>query len=263
MPLQLDQLVFDVNTDKLKQAKDAIDALAKSMGNLNHAQQDEAASAIKAEKAKQAQLDTAKKELQLKQAEEKASKTKTKAVEEETEATKKNVSVLERQQMILGYMTEGFSKGQSSVLAYAKASGALGDELKQLESVLQTQRKLIGGDVFDKSMSGLIALKNQYGEIREAIRQYNSDMDLTRNQTRELARDKERIIEKMKLEGSSFTDIKNAIRDYNQTYTEQASKVNALIKVEKDRERSARDTANAIRNVQAAEERLFATTAHL
>lgn len=261
--MELQSLVFNVETQKLKDAKDAIDALAKSMGNLNAAQQDEAASAIKAEKVKQAQLDTAKKELQLKQAEEKASKTKTKAVEEETEATKKNVSVLERQQTILDYMTQGFSKGQSSVLAYAKASGALGDELKQLESVLQVQRKLMGSDPFDKSMSGLIALKNQYGEIREAIRQYNSDMDLTRNQTRELARDKERIIEKMKLEGSSFTDIKNAIRDYNQIYTEQASKVNALIKVEKDRERSARDTANAIRNVQAAEERLFATTAHL
>lgn len=235
MPLALDTLSFQVDTQKLLEAKKAIDDLAVSMANLNKAQSQEAKSAKESAKSK----------------------------DDSTESTKKNVSILERQQIILEYMTQGFSKGQSSVLAYAKSSGALTQELKDLEGVLQTQRKLIGGDPFDKSMSGLVALKNQYGEIREAIRQYNSDMDLTRNQTRELARDKERIIEKMKLEGASFSDIKNAVRDYNTAYTEQATRVNKLLVAEKERERTQRDHANAIRNVQSAEERLFATVAHV
>lgn len=240
--MELSQLTFLVSTEQLLKAKTAIDDLAASMDKLNKIQVQEAKVAKESAKSKESL---------------------TKTTEESAESTKKSVTVLERQQQILKFMTDGFSKGQASVLSYAKSSGALASELKELESVLQTQRKLIGGDTFDKSMSGLTALKNQYGEIREAIRQYNSDMDLTRNQTRELARDKERIIEKMKLEGSTFSDIKNAVRDYNVVYTEQASRVNSLIKVERDREKASKDHVNAIRNVASAEERLFSTVSHI
>lgn len=240
--MELAQLTFSVSSEQLLKAKESIDALAVSMHNLNNAQSRESKTAKDSVKSKESL---------------------TKTTDESTESTKKNVSVLERQQAILEYMTQGFSKGQSSVLAYAKASGALTSEIKELGGVLQTQRRLIGGDTFDKSMSGLVALKNQYGEIKEAIRQYNSESGLTRNQTRELTRDKERLIEKMKLEGATFSDVKNAVRDYNSVYTEQAAKVNSLIKVERERERSAKDFANAIRNVQSAEERLFATVQHI
>lgn len=240
--LELQALNFNVNTEQLLKAKEAIDALAISMANLNNAQIKEAKVAKDSAKSKESL---------------------TKTTDESTESTKKSTTVLERQQAILEFMTQGFSKGQSSVLAYAKSTGALSTELKELEGVLQTQRKLIGGDTFDKSMSGLTALKNQYGEIREAIRQYNAETDLTRNQTRELARDKERIIERMKLEGASFSSIKAAIKDYNAVYAEQAARVNSLIGVEKERERTTRNHINAVKNVQSAEERLFATVSHI
>lgn len=325
MALALESLVFNVESQKLLDAKTAIDNLAKSMGNLNKVSAEDAKAAINAAKAREADAKAATaaaraREVEAKaalaaakitetntklrlaeeaatrkvteqiekksQAQEKASQKQAaeaeKAAQREAAAQKKiveqlerkaiaeekarvaaeksavaeakKITVLERQKSILDFMSQGFSKGQSSVLAYAKASGSLTDELKELEGVLQTQRKLMGSDPFDKSMSGLIALKNQYGEIREAIRQYNADMDLTRNQTRELTRDKERIIEKMKLEGKSFSDIKNAIREHNAAYTEQAAKVNSLMRVEKERERSARDTTNATRALAKAEE---------
>lgn len=263
MPLALESLVFEVQTEKLLAAKKAIDDLSGAMQNLNKVQQEETKSAISAEKVKQEEAKTAQAVANAKIAESKAEKSLDSAKKDSINTSKQSVSILERQQTILDFMTQGFSKGQASVLAYAKTSGALTDELKQLETVLQTQRKLIGGDPFDKSMSGLVSLTNQYGEIREAIRQYNNETTLTRNQTRELARDKERIIEKMKLEGATFSEIKQAIKNYNQAYTESATKVNSLTQVEKDRERIMRDTANATRNIQAAEERLFATVSHL
>lgn len=240
--MELSQLVFSVSTEQLLKAKEAIDSLAVSMGNLNKAEQAEAKTAKDSVKSKE----------QVAKAEEAAA-----------ESTKRGTTALERQKAILEFMTQGFSKGQSSVLAYAKSAGALTQELVELGNVLQTQRKLIGGDVFDKSMSGLIALKNQYGEIREAIRQYNAESGLTREQTRELTRDKERLIERMKLEGATLSEIKSAIREHNAQYTSLAGKVNTLTNAEKQRERQIRDTANAVRNVQAAEERLFSTMQHL
>lgn len=283
--MELSSLKFATDTKELLDAKKAIDDLAKSMQNLNKVQQDEAKSAkVEQEVIKESGVTwkkfvadrmsaymklegghaAAMKRMSIEWKNYKDSAIdSSKGTDTVTESVKKSTTVLERQQSILEYMTQGFSKGQASVLTYAKASGALATDLKQLEDVLLTQRKLMGGDPFDKSMSGIVALKNQYGEIREAIRQYNAETGLSREQTRELARDKERIIEKMKLEGASLSDIKQAIRNYNQAYTEAATKVNALTTVEKDRERALRDTANASRNVQAAEERLFATVAHL
>jgi len=296
--MELSQLVFDVQTQKLLDARKAIDDLTKSMGQFNRVSADDAKSAIASAKAREADAKAAISLAKAKEIETKAalaaakineSNVKVKLSEEaanrrvvaelekkaaaeekatqaaikSAQAASNSVSVLERQQSILEFMTQGFSKGQASILATAQAAGALTEELSQLGSVMQIQRKLSGNDPFDKSMSGLVALKNQYGEIREAIRQYNADSDLTRNQTRELTRDKERIIEKMKQEKSSFTDIKNAIKDYNAVYTDQASKVNKLLGVEKERERSQRDHINAIRNVQSAEERLFSTISHI
>jgi len=142
-------------------------------------------------------------------------------------------------------------------------TGALTDELLSLEKVLLNQRKLMSGDPFDKSMSGMVALQNQYSELKEAVRQYNTGTELSRQQTRELSRDKERIIEKMKMEGKSFTDIKDAIRSYNKEYINAADSVNSLIKVEKDIERAHRDSMNAVRNLTKEEERMTSVVANL
>lgn len=263
MSFELSSLIFQTDTSKLKEAKAAIDDLAVSMQGLNKSLQEESKTAIASSKAKEAEAKASLAATKANDALVKSVENKAKAEEQSSSAVSKSTSVLERQQDVLNFMTEGFSRGQSSILAYAKSTGILGDELKQLEVVLQTQRKLIGGDPFDKSISGLVALANKYREIKEAIRQYNAESGLTREQTRELTRDKERLIERMKLEGATLSEIKSAIREHNAQYTSLANKVNTLTSAEKQRERQIRDTANAVRNVQAAEERLFSTMQHL
>lgn len=166
------------------------------------------------------------------------------------------MSVEERQKSITDFMTKGFSRGQASILTTAKNLGAVGDELARIGVELQTQRKLQGGDPFDKSASGLLGLKNRYTELREANRQYIKDTQLTRDQTRELARDKERLIIKLKQEGAGFQEIRAVIREHNQAFLEAANRVNGLTKVEADLERQLRETANSVRALAREEEKV-------
>lgn len=245
MAIELEKLLFSVDTAELDTALKKIDALSEKLDTLTTA----------TNKTNKASNDSAK---TLKNSTTETNKA-TDAQNQLNESTSKANAILDRQKDILKFQTEGFSKGQSSVLAYAKATGAATGEIKELGNVLQMQRKLIGGDPFDKSISGLVALQNQYGEIREAMRQYSKDTELTRNQTRELTRDKERIIEKMKLEGATFSQIKNAIKAHNDEYIRTANLVNNLTNQEKMLERAQKDKLNALRSIQAAEERVRAT----
>lgn len=268
--MELETLYFKTESSQLKTAIDMVDQLAKALGNLSIAQAKETKTAIDAAKVKEAEAKAAKaiaeatiKETQAKEAGEKASRSKSKTDKESTDEVDKQNKVLERNNLILDYMRNGFSRGQSAQLAYAKMTGALTDELLSLEKVLMNQRKLMSGDPFDKSMSGMVSLRNQYGELKEAIRQYNAGTELSRQQTRELYRDKERLLEKMKMEGNSFSEIKDAIKSYNKEYVETSHVVNSMIKVERDIERAHRDSMNAVRNLTKEEERMTSVVSNL
>lgn len=231
MALELSKLVFQVDTTQLDEAQNKIKQLGTAMTNVN---------APAAKMAKETQ-------------------TVVVATEASTEAAKKNVSVLQRQKDIYDFMIQGMSKGQATVLAQAKATGVLSDELKELTGILQAQRKLQGGDPFDKSMAGLTSLKNRLVELKEANRLYVAGIELTREQTRELARDKERLIERAKATGKSFSEIKYEIIELNKKYIETAGQVNSLVAVERELERQQRDRANASRALVKEEERIAAT----
>ena len=129
---------------------------------------------------------------------------------------KKQQSILERQNSILGFVSEGFTKGQSSILATAKAAGVAGAEFKELTDTLKTLSKLMGENPFDKSNDGLRAMTVQLGQAREGYRQltqytaeYNrlkaegngaevSLVGLNRKETDQLYRDKLRSFELFK-----------------------------------------------------------------
>jgi phage-related minor tail protein len=247
--MELTTLSFKVDTKELEGVIGTLDKVATSVKNLNQAQK---ATEVAQKKA-------------TKSTEEAAAATEklNKAQKSTEKSTKKTQSVLERQKDILDFMTQGYSRGQSSTLAMAKASGTLTSEIRELGEVLQVQRRLIGGDPFDKSTSGLLALTNQYTELKEAVRQYNVDSGVTAKQARELARDKERIIERMKVEGASFGDIKNAIRLHNEAYVQAAANVNRLTQEEKEIIRVQKEHTNAIRALTKEEERMEAVLASL
>lgn len=160
----------------------------------------------------------------------------------EERVTKLN-NVLERQQDILAFMASGFSKGQASVLAFGKTAGLATDQLKLLGDVLDTQRKLIGGDTFDKSNSALKALQNQYALLKDAARAYNDESSLTQKQLQGLGLDKERLLEKYKIEGKSLSSIKAGLRELNTEYNKAAISVNQQVAANTKLAESSRKTA--------------------
>lgn len=184
----------------------------------------------------------------------------TKETESSTKATKENTTVLQRQQDILKFMADGFSKGQASVLAYAKASGALTTEITDLGVVLQKQRTLMGTDPFDKSLGALTALKNEYGVIKEVQRLYTAELGLTRSQMEQLARDKIRLIEQYKIEGRSLSDIKAGIISLNTAYLGNVQAENRIIEGMKAKDKATNDAAKANAYLEKEMQRVNALT---
>lgn len=272
MALDLSQLRFQVDTTELDRAGKAIGELVTNVGKLDKAARDaaqtEATLARAAKDNAKANLDNAKaQDVRLKStiAADKADQAlaasvekKTKAIEKEAEATAKSTSILQKQKDILEFQTQGYSKGQSSILAYGKAAGLVAADIEELGKVLETQRKLMGGDPFDKSLSGLKSLQNQYTELKESIRQYNADSDLSSKQTRELARDKERLIEKMKVEGASFSEIRKAVRSHNEDYVKLAGQYNSLMSAEEAVIKSRKEIVAATNYVTQADQKMAA-----
>ena len=155
-------------------------------------------------------------------------------------------------------MTDGLSRGQSTQTAYLKSLGATNDQIDEFIKLKQLERKLIGKDTFDDSQQGLLKLKNAYSELRESIRQYNAESGLTSKQTRELARDKERIIESNKAQGASFQDIRKAIRARNDEYIKLAEKYNKAISAEEAVIKSRKEAVNATNYLTQAEAKMAA-----
>lgn len=274
--MDLSNLVFKTETSELLQATEAIGALIQEMnkatasaGQMARTQaQTEAVLARAAKNYAEArkqnaeatakELQTANATEQAEQKREKALKKTTEAVDENTSATSKHTSVLQRQSDILEFQAQGWSKSQAGILATARAAKTAAEDMQKLMEVLDTQRKLMGTDPFDKSMSGLKSLQNQYNELRESIRQYNTGSDLTSKQTKELARDKQRIIEQLKLEGASFNDIRSAIRAYNAEYNTLAASYNRLIATENEVIKKRREMVSAANYVTQADEKMKA-----
>lgn len=272
MALELTSLVFKTETSDLERASKVIGELVTNVGKLDKAARDaaqtEATLARAAKDNAKANLDNAKaQDVRLKSTitADKADQQATAAIEKKTKATEKvnevvnkNVGVLQRQKDILEFQTQGFSKGQSSILAYGKAAGLAAEDIGELGKVLETQRKLMGGDPFDKSLSGLKSLQNQYTELKESVRQYATDSNLTAKQTRELARDKERLIEKMKVEGASFSEIRKAVRAHNTDYVNLATSYNKMTSAEDAVIKSRKEAVNATNYLTQADQKMAA-----
>lgn len=277
MALELEALLFSVDSKPLEEAINKANQLTQAVQNLNKASQDstkaaideakvrvqlakvaaeEAKAKIQNAKAEEAENKTKEAKLRLTEKEEKARIQNEAAIKKESDAQAKQVTILEKQSSVLDFMAQGFSKGQSGVLAMAQAAGLATGQMQELMNVLKQQRALMGANPFDKSQQGLTSLENQFKALNEATRQYNINSGLTREQTRELSRDKERIALIMQKEGKSINEIVLAQAEYANKYASMANKVNTLANAEKTREAGMREQANAIKAVAAAEERM-------
>lgn len=254
--LNLSELAFKVNTEALVDAANKVAALGKSVEGLATTFNKLEKNSSQASKAQaKAEKDLADAELARAKAAEVTAKTEerknkavrdtTKATEEATTAAKAQVSILERQQTILEFQANGYSKGQSSILAYAKAAGVAASEIQEIGKVLQAQRALMGGDPFDKSLGSLRTLQNEFRTLKEVQRLYTAEIPLTRKQMEGLALDKLRLIEAMKTQGKTMSQIKAAIKDLNVEYIATAGNINRVTKAEDELDKARKDAAGA------------------
>lgn len=232
--MELSTLRFIVETKDLEEAAKKIDALGVSVSKLNKPMQAMSTESAKANKelskAEEAAAKAALAQTKLEQAQNKGA-----------QAASKSTSVLERQNLILEYMAQGNSKGQASILATAKAAGALDEDMLALNKTLVTQRTLIGGDPFDKSIGLMQKLQNEYKITNEVTTLFNKNLGLTQKQMTDLAREKERLIALYAIEGK---DIKGLTAEYDQLIqkskainaanSSRTDAMNAQIKAESD-----------------------------
>jgi phage-related minor tail protein len=210
--MELAELKFVVKTEQLDEAATKIEALGVAVSKLNKPMQDLSKESAKTNKelskAEEAAAKAALAQHKLEQAQGKSA-----------QSTAKSSSVLERQNLILEYMAQGNSKGQASILATAKAAGALDDEMLELNKTLVTQRTLIGGDPFDKSIGLMQKLQNEYKTTTEVTNLFNKNLGLTEKQMVDLAREKERLIALYGIEGKS---LDNLTAEYDQLIQKSA-----------------------------------------
>jgi phage-related minor tail protein len=232
--MDLAELKFVVLTDDLEKAATRIKELGTEVSKLNKPMQDLTKESAKSNKelskAEEAAAKAALAQLKLEQAQTKSA-----------DSTGKSTSVLERQTMILGYMATGLSKGQASYMATAKAAGALDEELGQLETTLKTQRSLIGGDAFDKSIGLMQKLSNETKVTSEVNKLFNQSLGLTEKQMIELAREKERLIalynhEKRSLDGldAEYQQIINKSVELNRLNDARTNSMRQQVKAQND-----------------------------
>jgi phage-related minor tail protein len=250
--MDLAELKFVVDTKQLEEAAKQIEALGTSVSKLNKPMQEftkeSAKTSKELSKAEEAAAKAALAQVKLEQAQ-------TKSVQ----ATGKSNSVLERQNLILEYMAQGNSKGQSSILATAKAAGALDDEMLALNKTLTTQRTLIGGDPFDKSIGLMQKLQNEYKTTSEVTNLFNKNLGLTEKQMIDLAREKERLIALYGIEGKSldglaaeYEQIVQMSRQINQANDARTNGMKAQIKAQNDAAKATAYVADVDARLAAA-----------
>lgn len=232
--MDLATLKFVVETEDLEKAATRIKELGTEVSKLNKPMQDLTKESAKSNKelskAEEAAAKAALAQHKLEQAQAKSA-----------DATSKSTSVLERQTLITKYMADGNSKGQASILATAKAAGALDDEMIELSNTLKLQRTLIGGDPFDKSIGLMQKLTNETKIVTEVNELFNKGLNLTEKQMTDLAREKERLIALYGFEGKSldglaaeYDQIVQKSVEINQANDARTNSMKAQIKAQND-----------------------------
>jgi hypothetical protein len=247
--MDLSAIKFAVDTTELDRAGKAIGELVTNVGKLDKAArtaaQTEATLARAAKDSAKANLDNAKaQDTRLKstitadKADQQAAaaiERKTKATERASTAIKKNADMLQLQNDTYDFILEGFSKGDAKVLAMAKATGQLSDQLKQVLTDIRQFSK----NTFDQTETGLDRMVKSAKEASSAQGFLNNGLNLTSKQAKELSNDLDRLNIRLQHQGKSYQEITKEQAIYKQRFVEEANAVNratsALAAVEKQR----------------------------
>lgn len=146
------------------------------------------------------------------------------------------------------YIEDGFTRSQASLMATAQAAGATSNELQVLANVFKDISKVTGKNPFDQSASGLGQLKQQALEMTNVADYLAKGLNLTGEQIRLLTRDQLKLVDSMKQQGRSNSDIMRELDLLETQYLDVAASVNHFVAAGKELERR-----NKLQNQQLAE----------
>ena len=258
-------IAFDVNTEQLVNARNALQSLGQAASDLN-AKQD------KATKTSSALIQSTE---ELTAANTKAAAAANAAAEaitrvgEATPKASKGVetaeSKLEKLQSQLSFMRDdldltatGFTRSQAGVLAWAKSVGAGIDMLQEYTKVFDDMNKLMGSNPFDQSAKGMAMLNNELRELERSSQLVKDGITLTSQQTKMLTRDLEALKQQNEALGKAALD---GASEYERAFIEKAKAVNNLRAVAAEAEREEKERAKQAAAIAKEEERFYAAAA--
>jgi len=242
MSLELSSIVFKATTDELDAAVKKIEVLGKSVEGLASSlgKLDKASAETNKTQA-QANLINAKAEKELAKAIDITDKSVA-ATERLTKATKEKQSVEERQAAITRIMSDGYSRGQASILATAEA---MGEATERTAELLKTQRAMQGVSPFDKSLGAATVFANELRVATVASDLYNKDLGFTKNQLQELGREHVRLTEQFKVQGKSLSGLDAEFNKIVQSAQQVTQAENTMAASMKNADKATMDAGKA------------------
>ena len=258
-------IAFDVNTEQLVNARNALQSLGQAASDLN-AKQDKANKTSSALVQSTEELTAA--NTKAAAAANAAAEAITRVGEAAPKASKgaeTAESKLEKLQSQLSFMRDdldltstGFTRSQAGVLAWAKSVGAGIDMLQEYTKVFDDMNKLMGQNPFDQSAKGMAMLNNELRELERSSQLVKDGITLTSQQTKMLTRDLEALKQQNEALGKSALD---GASEYERAFIEKAKAVNNLRAVAAEAEREEKERAKQAAAIAKEEERFYAAAA--
>lgn len=277
MSIALESLIFDANTDKLKDAVGIIDNLTDAVTRLAKAQADEAKSALQSEKTKREQAKTlviieeqksresAKTAAIVVESEERANRARQKSVDsanKSADASSKLDKLIKNLSNTYSDLANGMTKGESNILNFARSLGATSDQIQIVTSALKDIGSLTKNP-FDASLGAVRSISQEFDKLQHRVDLANKGIVLSTKQLSEYSRIATELAAKMTSagvdisQGSGLTEFNRLLTETQHQYLGLAQQVNNYTDVEKELQRQKRESANASRALAAEEERML------
>lgn len=239
--LELDKIVFEVDTSSLKEAVTQVGKLGEALGKVNKPMKEVSASA----------KDTSSGIEKVTQSNAKAIESSSK-VEAQIKKEAIALSILRGEAIKLADETsanlgKGFTKAQSGQLASLTMQGASKEELKTITEIISQRNKLMGTNPFDKSADGLEKLKQKSVELSQVTTLMNKGLSLSKTEIELLARDIESLTQKEARGLISKAELSSSLQKLQADYVRYSSEVakSEAIITQSEKDRKAQALANA------------------
>lgn len=257
--LNLEELVFKVNTKELTEAVTSLEKLEGAVQSLGeksatiNVKVKQTSSALKEQD--KAAKDTAESTAKLaKNAGEAAPKMDSVTRTLEKQLTAMQIFRGETITVADGVINLGsaFTKTQANQLAMLKVSGATSDALKTMARSFEDFNKITSANTFDNSVAGIQRLRKEISEMNKVNELMTQGVKLTRDEIVNLVRDSERLTQQFQSEGLSAQQLDVALKGLEAEHVALAKQKNDLVAKSKESERQAKAEANA--HIKAAQD---------